>query len=278
MIITESEFNSFFDQVECRKIAMPTTGELVSLPLVAKDGVMMAAFYAADRSKVLDLIPEHFIPPQLNENRTIVAFFAIEYPTIRINNPETDIGVDPYNEILAAVPAILGDASTPPPTLEKIMAGEASDLVYYIHHIAVTTRMAELLGNEFLGYNKFICDIVFEDNETQRKCTVENDGEMIFTLTVSPKPNTFELHRDAPAVASYNNCYNQQKVFKLKYVSQSKIAETMEPCAVLQLGSHPLGKILSGLEIDEKPLLVRYAPIFQLVSDDNNLEIIDLKN
>ncbi len=279
MIITESEFENLFDNVTCRRVAIPTTGEQVSLPLVAKDGIMMAAFYTADRAKVLKLIPEnHFIPPALPNDQTVIGFLAIEYPTIRINHPETDIGVNPYNEILVVVPAVMGDASTTPPTLEQIVNEEVENLVYYIHHIAVTTRMAKLLGNEFLGYNKFICDIKFDDNETQRQCIVENDGEMFFSLTISPKPDTFELHRDVPTVVSYKNLYNQENVYKLTYKNQSKIAYSMESCATLKLGNHPLAQILSDLNISENPFQVRYAPIFQLVSDDNNLEIIDLQN
>lgn len=257
---------------------MPTTCEMVSLPLVAKDGIMMAAFYTADRSKVCEIIPDkHFIPAVLPNNQTAVAFFAIEYPTVRVNDPETDIGVDPYNEILVAVPAVLGDSETTPPTLEQILNGEVQDVVYYIHHIAVTTRMAQLLGNEFLGYNKFICDIKFEDTADARTCVVSNDNKALFSLKVSPKPSSFELHREKPTVASYDCLYGRETAFKLTYENQSKIAITMDPIAELQLGDHPLAEIISGLNLSEKPFQVRYAPVFQLVSDDKNLEIVELK-
>ncbi len=277
MIIDEKEFKSFFNRVECRKVIMPTTIEIVSLPLVAKDGIMTAAFFTASRAKVLEIIPnEYFIPPVLPGDKTIIAFYTIEYPSVRCHNPATDIGVDPYNEILVVIPAVLGDKSTEPPAFEKILSNEVKDLVYYIHIIAVTTRMAQIIGNELLGYNKFICDIRFDDNENERKCTVKNDGELFCKLAVSPKPDNFELHRDQPIVASYNKLYDQKRIFRLKYENQAKMAISTGPDASLELGNHPLAKILKKLDISKAPIQVRYAPVFQLISDDNNLDVISL--
>ena len=277
MIVDEKEFEKFFDQVQCRKVAVPSTGELISLPLVAKDGIMMAAIYLADRTKALEtVIPEGLIPAKLPGDKTLIGFICIEYPTVRINNPETDIGIDPYNEFLIVFPGIIGDKSIKPPKLQKILKDEVPNLVYYIRHIGVNTRMAELAGNEFLGYNKFICDITFTEDDSMRKCVVENDGKMILSLTISPKPDNFELHRDQTSVASYKNFYGQKNFYKLTYQNQSKIDITTDPCAELTLGNHPLSKILSGLDISKKPIQVRYAPLFQLISDDKQLEIFDI--
>ena len=57
----------------------------------------------------------------------------------------------------------------------------------FIRHIAVDTRIAEVLGNELLGYSKFMGDIQFTDSPDQGTCTFSDAREEILRFAVTSK-------------------------------------------------------------------------------------------
>ncbi|NPV59956.1 MAG: hypothetical protein HPY75_09860 [Actinobacteria bacterium] len=263
MKISKEGFDRFFEGVELRDVALPSTGEVFQMPLLGEKAVQMAAIFTASRPKVLDILPiGDFVPVLLPKERTLVAAVGIEYQKRNI---------PPYNEVLFVVPTFIGKDISPP-TLEDMLKPDLGGATLFIRHIAVDTRMAMLLGNELLGYAKFIGDITFQDEpDGTRTCTLKDAGEEIFSFSVKPEASEFEYHRETMAVATYKN----DKIYRLSYRTQSRRGVDMPPRGTIEFGPHPLGRILAGLDVSAQPIMILYSREFQLISDDRNLEVIE---
>ncbi|WP_186801123.1 hypothetical protein, partial [Escherichia coli] len=77
----------------------------------------------------------------------------------------------PYNEIIVGIPVALGVGAAAP-TVESLLEPKLGGAVLFLRHLIVDTRLSEILGNEILGYNKFISDIEFTETDTSRSVRV----------------------------------------------------------------------------------------------------------
>jgi hypothetical protein len=224
----------------------------------------MAAFFTASRSRVLNILPiPDLVPVQLDGDRTILGVIGIEY--IRRNIP-------PYNEILIVFPVRLGKGVAPP-TVEDLLKEGLGGCTLFIRHIAVNTRVAEVLGNELLGYSKFIGDIQFTDASDQRTCVFSDAGEEILRFAVNSKVEQYgDWERNTMSVSTYK----YGKLYRLTYENQTRLGVDVPPNGSLTLGPHPLGRMLTGLEVSSQPVITLYSPYFQLISDETRLEVLDL--
>ncbi|ACL05840.1 hypothetical protein Dalk_4156 [Desulfatibacillum aliphaticivorans] len=261
MKISEKEYQEFFKDLEFRNTAVPSTGELFQMPLVGEKAIQMAAFYTASRSKVMDILPiPELVPVELPNNQTILGIVAIEYHKRNIPN---------YSEVVVIVPVKIGE-SVAPPTLEDLMEEGFGGCTLFVRHIAVNTRIATIVGNELLGYSKFQADIRFVNMPEERICVLEDGGEEILTFSVNSKVEEWgDWERNTMSVCTYKN----DRIYRLTYKSQTRVAADHQPKGALVFGPHSLGKILDGLDVAKQPVMTLFSPYFQLISDDNNLEV-----
>ena len=234
------------------------------MPLVAEKAIQMAAFFVASRSRVTELLPiPDLVPAQLEGDRTLLGVIAIEY--IKRNIP-------PYDEILVVFPVLVGKGVTPP-TAEDLLKEGLGGCTLYIRHIAVDTRIAEVLGNEMPGYCKFMGDIQFTDAAGQRTCVFSDAGEEILRVAVNSEVEKYrDWERNTMSVSTYKN----DKLYRLTHRNQTRLGVDVPPNGSLALGPHPLGKILAGLDVSSEPVIALYSPYFQLISDEQRLEVLEL--
>lgn len=262
MKISEQEYNSFFEGVELRDTVLPSTGEVFQMPLIGQKAVQMAAFFTASRSKVLDILPiPELSPIEIPGNQTLIGVVGIEY---------MERNIPGYNEVVVVIPVMIGK-DIDPPTIEDLMKEGLGGCTLFVRHIVVNTRIATVVGNELLGYTKFMGDIQFIDMPEERICILSDAGEEILKFSVDSNIEEYgDYERNTMSVCTYNN----NQIYRLTYQNQTRCGTTMSPKGSLTLGSHPLGKILAGLDVSKQPVQTLYSPYFQLLSDDKNLEII----
>lgn len=263
MKISKEEFDRFFDGVKLREVPLPSTGEVFQMPLLAHKAIQMAAIFTASRPKVLDVLPiKNFVPVLMPDDRTLVAAVAIEYQKRNI---------PPYNEVLFVIPTFIGKGINPP-TLEDMLKPNLGGATLFIRHIAVDKRIAEVLGNELLGYAKFIGNIKFTDApDGTRTCVLKDAGKEIFSFSVKPEASEFEYEREKMAVATYKN----NKIYRLSYQTQARKGVDMPPKGTIHFGPHSLGKMLADLDVSPQAIKILHTTQFNLISDDNNLEVIE---
>jgi acetoacetate decarboxylase len=264
MKISEQEYESFFSDIKFRNVPLPSTGEVFQMPLIGEKAVQMAAFFTASRPKVLGMLPiPDLVPVQLDGDRTIIGVIGIEY---------TKRNVPPYNEILVVFPVAVGKAATPPGA-QDLLAEGLGGCTLFIRHIAVDTRFAEVLGNELLGYSKFIGDIRFVDGSDQRTCVFSDAGEEILRFSVNSNVGQYgDWERNTMSVSTYK----YQRLYRLTYSSQTRHGVDVPPGGSIAFGPHPLGRMLADLEVSPQPVISLYSPYFQLISDEKRLEVLDL--
>ena len=259
MKISKAQYDDFFKDVQTRKVAIPSTGELCELPLLGVKGTQMVSFHSATRSKVVELLPTPaLVPADLGSDKTIIGVIAIEYHKRNIQN---------YSEVVIVIPVRIG-AGAAAPTIQDLLADDMGGSTLLVRHIAVTTRSAEIVGNELLGYAKFIGDIRFVDMPDERICVFSEGGQEILRYSVGVSEEYGEYERNTLSVCTYKN----DQVYKLTYSSQTRFANAPDRSTLI-LGDHPLAEILKTLDISPKPLMAKYSPHFQLISDDRNLEV-----
>jgi len=264
MKISEEEYKRFFDDIEFRNVPLPSTGEVFQMPLIGEKAIQMAAFFTASRSRVVDILPiPDLVPVQMDGDRTLLGVIAIEY--IKRNVP-------PYNEVLVVFPVLVGKGVAPP-TAEDLLKEGLGGCTLYIRHIAVDTRIAEVLGNDLLGYRKFMGDIQFTDAAGRRTCVFSDAGEEILRIAVNSEVEKYgDWERNTMSVSTYKN----DKLYRLTYQNQTRLGVDVPPAGSLTLGPHPLGKILADLDVSPEPVITLYSPYFQLISDERKLEVLDL--
>ena len=260
MHITEEQYGTFFDDVDFRDVTVPSTGETFQLPLVGIEAVQMVSFHTASRSKVLDILPSAaYVPADLGNDQTLVGVIAIEYDKRNIEN---------YSEVVVVIPVRIGDG-VEAPSPEDMLADGLNGVTLLIRHIAVTTRTAEIVGNELLGYAKFVADIDFVDLPDERIVVLKENGAEILRMAVGRSEEYGEYERSTLSVVTHK----YDLAHKLTYSSQTRYSTGAPERNILILGDHPIGQSLAALDIAERPLLAMYSPYFQLISDDRNLEI-----
>lgn len=263
MKINEQEYKKFFDGVTFRDTPMPSTGEVFPLPLTGVKSTQMAALFTASRSNVMKILPiPDFVPMEMEGDQTILGVIAIEYEKRNIPS---------YNEVVVVVPIFIGKG-VKPPTVEDLMKEGLGGATLYIRHIAVTTRIAEILGNELLGYTKFIGDIQFINTPEERICIFSEGGENILKYGLTSRVDQWgDYERNTMSVTSYK----YGKIYKLTYQNQTRMGANVQPKGWITFGDHPLGKMLADLDVSPQPLVTMYSPYFQLLSDDKQLEVFE---
>ncbi|HOE17076.1 MAG TPA: acetoacetate decarboxylase family protein [Syntrophorhabdaceae bacterium] len=264
MNITEQEFNNFLEGLEFREIVIPSTGEVSTMPLTSFNNVSMTGVYTATRSKVMRLILNpSIVPADLGDNKTLITMTAIEY---------ANRNIPPYNEIIVGFLVNIGKKAAPP-TVESLLQPNFGGSYLYIHHLIVDTRLAEILGNEILGYNKFMSTIEFSETEQSRTCVVSEAGQEMFRFTVYPEVDNggYDYDKDTNTVATYKN----GKINLLSYPIAVKLPKNQPKKSKLTFGPHPLGKILFNLDISEQPLGIKYSRDWRLYSDERNLKTVE---
>lgn len=257
MEICEQEFENSVAGLRYRNVVLPSTGEIVQMPLVSpRDNSEYAATYSASRSKLLRLLPTpEIVPIELPGDRTAVTFIAIEY----VNRT-----IGPFNEIGICIPALIGKGKNPP-MMEDLIKPNFRDLVFFTRHVIVNSRLAEVVGNELLGCNKFTSSIEFEKTLQTKTCVVSEAGEEMlrFTVNLAPEDGEFEFNRDTRTIA----CYKDGGLSTMTYWVATKSPKKQPTKAELNLGPHPLGQILASLDISSDPLSVRYSTDRRLAPD-----------
>lgn len=129
-----------------------------------------------------------------------------------------------------------------------------------------------MLGNELLGYTKFMADIQFIDTPEERICVFSDAGENILKFGVNSRVGQYgDYERNTMSVTSYR----YGKINKLTYQNQTRLGVNVPPKGWITFGKHPLGKMLADLDVSPEPVVTMYSPYFQLLSDDKQLEVFE---
>jgi Acetoacetate decarboxylase (ADC) len=218
----------------------------VTLPIRYRDAESMTAFFPLPTRHVRGLLPSPQMKPvEVVPGYSVVAFVAFEYP-------DTDIG--PYNELGMCFPILFKNPLSLP-FLPMLFEKRYPRLGFYVHHLPVTTDVANRAGREFYGYPKFVADIHFEENGEQRICHLHEGGKHVLSLAVDrPEGRLREEERNLVTYSILGD-----EVLKTVIETRMQIEHRRIRGASLTLGEHSISRELRRLEISDRILESRFA-------------------
>ena len=218
----------------------------VTLPIRYWDAESMMAFFPLPTQQVKGLLPSPQMKPvEVVPGYAVVSFVAFEYR-------DTDIG--PYNELGICFP-ILFNNPVSLPFVPLLFDKSYPRLGFYVHHLPVTTEIANRAGRDFYGYPKFVADIHFEESAAQRTCHLHEGGKHILSLAVDkPEGRTREEERDLVTYSILGD-----KVLKTVIQTKMRVEHRRIRGADLTLGEHEISRELKGLGISPRIIESRYA-------------------
>ncbi len=163
--------DSFFDYPQT--VFNSSQGE-VKLPIFYYDVSSVLVFYLADYAKVQELLkPLDLTAARFLNGQALVGFAFYEYR-------DTDVGA--YNEVGLASAIYAPDRPRPVLSLPHLRKNADSRRIgFYIHHLPVTTAIANAAGREIYGFPKFVTDLPFELTDKSFKGVVKDEegGEIV---------------------------------------------------------------------------------------------------
>ncbi|HID39403.1 MAG TPA: hypothetical protein EYP36_07795 [Calditrichaeota bacterium] len=165
--------DTFFDYPQT--IFNCSQGE-VKLPIFYYDVSSVLAFYLTDYKKVQKLVePLGFMAARFLNGKAMVGFAFYEYR-------KTDVGS--YNEVGLATAIYAPDRPRPLLSLPQLKKNvNRRKMGFYIHHLPVTTAIANAAGREIYGFPKFVTELPFELTDSHFKGIVKDEqGKEIVTL------------------------------------------------------------------------------------------------
>jgi hypothetical protein len=208
------------------------------------------AHFPAPVAGLRRLLPSEKLKPALLAPGTgILSVMTMEYRQI------AEVG--PYNEVAIMVP-VMFDPPINPPGLPLLFHQRFERFGFYIHHLPVTTQEAYDFGVEIWGYPKFVAEITFDEDDSERHCHLLADGRHVLTLTVSKRTGKLRT------MDSINYTVKDGQLLKTPLKVQMECAiSRFRGGASLALGDHPIADELRTLNPGRRPAEVYYAPSMQ---------------
>jgi|GEM_PF-316271 len=220
------------------------------LPCFYYDTTSLTAIYTAATREIRALLPrKEMYPLEVIPGRCLIAFTAFEYR-------KTDI--DPYNEFAISFPISYNRPQIPSLTAAWQMAWR--NISAYVWQLPVTTEIARKGGVDMYGYPKFIADITFEKRTDAITCTLSENEETILALTGKILPVRREKVTRFTTYSVIDGIPLKANVL----INPIQFAQSMaKTSAAIELGSHPIARMLKTFELSRKPITYQYSPLNQ---------------
>lgn len=264
MLISEQEFEAYIPEINLRDEIIPSTGESVKMPLICpKDSIGTTTWWSVSRSELLKLLPTpEIVPIELSNDRAMLTLAVYEF----VNRP-----IPAFNEVAVGVPVFIG-RDKKPPTLKDFESPTESGILSFRRHLIVNSRLAQVVGNDLLGCNKFMSQIGFETSPEARTCIVTDAGEEMLRLKVylEPQDGRFDFERNALTTV----CYKNGEFIMLTCPAFTKAPRVQPRKAELSFGTHPLGQMLAKLDFSSEPISVRHFTDVRIAPDVTDIKMV----
>jgi Acetoacetate decarboxylase (ADC) len=219
-------------------------GRRCRLPLWYHDNEFTSSLHTADHDAVAAELPSDLLrPARWVDGRALVSVAAFRYRAVTVDLPGGGHGaVVPYGEVSVAALVTRGPAMRLLPVLRPRVQ-------VFVLHLPVTSAEARD-GGDVWGFPKFVADIDFVEAPARREVTVSEDGLEVLHLAVRPS---------GPALPDHQ----PHTVFS---AAGGRLLETVVPMSGyrqvrlgggagrLELGPHPVGRRLTGLDVSPAPV------------------------
>ena len=244
--------DSFFDYPQT--VFNSSRGD-VKLPIFYYDVSSVLAFYLTDYKKIQDLVePLGFTAARFLNGKAMVGFAFYEYR-------KTDVG--PYNEVGLAAAIYAPDRPRPLLSLPELKKNTGRRKIgFYIHHLPVTTAIANAAGREIYGFPKFVTDLPFELTDSHFKGVVKDEqGKEIITLEGKVKKGIGMAGFDLLLYSFMEN-----KLMRTVVDVKARFNTLFKPDWKLSLGdsNHAMRQTVEAMGIiEKKPLIVQTTQHFR---------------
>ena len=223
-----------------------------SLPMVYHRSEQIVSLHPAAMAPVRAILPtDDLHPVRLPDGRALVAVSAGRYLE------GTADGTDPdalrYGEVMVGVLVTRRPAPPLVPLLRSMLAADttAAPGVFILHN-AVTSRASRDTARAY-GYPAFVADFASEEDLTERRVHLAEDGRDILALRVAA---TGRISRDRSPMITYG-------------IHGDEVVEAIAPCSALvqqhfgrrggrlELGDHPVADMIRDLDPSPEPMVTR---------------------
>jgi len=224
----------------------------VELPIRYYETSMMGAAFPASATRLQQLTPEPLRVVETWPGQVPLAIICFDYT-------ETDIGA--YGEIGITWP-VVDSRRRPPPLLPLLFEKRWPGLGFWVHHLPVTTPIANHAGRSLWGYPKFVAEIDFEWQGATRICTLREGGEEILKLSIGTRMPARPQRFDAVTYSVLGNELLRTRVA----VDGVGMRKMRGGAAELALGQHRVGREIAELGVNlARPIEVRWFPVWRAV-------------
>jgi hypothetical protein len=223
----------------------PVGSRCFCLPIQYHDDEFMATLHTASYDAVAEALPSELIrPARWIDGRALLSVAAFRYRTTTCAAPDgATFVMAPYAEVSVGAVVTVG----PAPRLLPVLS---SRVQVFVLHLPVTTLEARDVGILLWGFPKFVADLDFVEHPDLRQVTVAENGRHVLTLAV--RPGGPALADDQPHVV-YTSLGGRllRTVVPMSGYRQIRLGRSS---GRLEVGDHPVGRHLAGLDISPTPL------------------------
>lgn len=214
-------------------------------PLFFKDLSMMLAIFEVDAKVAKRYLPSSdFKLVSPFPGKALVGINCFEYK-------DTDIG--PYNEVSIAI--AVENKKWKPGFVSVVGSTLSQNFHANILQLPVTTDVALHGGLDFFNYPKYKANIEFQENTSERTCTVSDNDELLFSFTMKKlKTKSYDQNKSFNAFnkALFNSypIINDQIMQADLLVNQiEKGTQWMGKGFTVQIGDHEKSQLLKELKL-----------------------------
>lgn len=224
----------------------------VELPIRYYETSTMGAAFPASTERLQQLTPAPLRVVETRPGKAPLAIICFDYTN-------TDIG--DYGEVAIAWP-VVDSRRKPLPLLPLLFEQRWPGLGFWVHHLPVTTAIANYAGRTLWGYPKFVADIEYRWRDARRSCALREGGEDILELEICTRMPARPQRFDAVTYSVLDGELLRTRVS----VDGVGLRKLRGGEARLALGPHRIGRELAELGLDlARPAEVRWFPTWRAV-------------
>jgi len=214
-------------------------------PLFFKDLSMMLGIFEADAKVAKQYLPSSdFKLVSPIPGKALVGINCFEYK-------DSDIG--PYNEVSIAI--AVENKKWKPGFVSVFGSTLSQNFHANILQLPVTTDVALHGGLDFFNYPKYKADIKFKETETERVCTVSDNGELLFSFTMK-KLKTKSFDQNKPFNDFNKALYNSYPIMNNQIMKADLLVNQIEKGTQcmgkgfrVEIGNHEKSQLLKDLKL-----------------------------
>jgi len=223
----------------------------VELPIRYFETSTMGAAFSASAERLQQLTPQPLRVVETWPGHAPLGIVCFDYT-------RTDIGA--YGEVAITWP-VVDSRRKQPPLLPLLLERRWPGLGFWVHHLPVTTQIANHAGRTLWGYPKFVADIEFAWRGATRVCTLREGGEDILELEVGTRLPARPQRFDAVTYSVLDD-----ELLRTRVAVDAVGLRKLRGEARLALGPHRIGRELAELGVNlARPVEVRWFPVWRAV-------------